>query len=80
MNQNVKKWGNSLAVRIPASVSAALGLKEDDQVELRSEDGKLIIERVQDGEITLERLLAKVTPENIHAEFDWGPAVGKEIW
>jgi len=31
----VSKWGNSLAVRLPASVVDALGLKEGDQVEIQ---------------------------------------------
>ena len=30
----VAKWGNSLAIRIPASVTEALELKEGDEVEL----------------------------------------------
>jgi antitoxin MazE len=31
----VSKWGNSLAVRLPAAVVEALELKEGDQVEIR---------------------------------------------
>jgi antitoxin MazE len=31
----VSKWGNSLAVRLPAAVVEALGLKEGDQVEIQ---------------------------------------------
>lgn len=31
----VSKWGNSLAVRIPAAVVEALNLKEGDQIEIR---------------------------------------------
>ena len=31
----VSKWGNSLAVRIPASVTEALGLKEGDDIEIQ---------------------------------------------
>lgn len=31
----VAKWGNSLAVRLPAAVVDALGLKEGDQVEVQ---------------------------------------------
>jgi antitoxin MazE len=31
----VAKWGNSLAVRIPAAVVEALALKEGDNVEIR---------------------------------------------
>lgn len=30
----VSKWGNSLAVRLPAEVVKALGLKEGDDVEI----------------------------------------------
>ncbi len=30
----VSKWGNSLAVRLPASVVEALGLKEGDDIEV----------------------------------------------
>jgi antitoxin MazE len=30
----VAKWGNSLAVRLPAAVAKALGLKEGDDVEI----------------------------------------------
>jgi antitoxin MazE len=33
----VSKWGNSLAVRLPAVVVEALDLKEGDQVEIRIE-------------------------------------------
>ena len=31
----VARWGNSLAVRLPASVVEALGLKEGDAIEIR---------------------------------------------
>jgi antitoxin MazE len=80
MNQHVKKWGNSLAVRIPATLSAALNLKEDDAVEMREEDGRLVIEKAKRDHPTLDELLARVTPENIHPETDWGPPVGREFW
>jgi antitoxin MazE len=31
----ISKWGNSLAVRLPASVIEALGLKEGDDIEIQ---------------------------------------------
>ena len=34
----VAKWGNSLAVRLPAAVVEALDLKEGDQIEIRIAD------------------------------------------
>jgi antitoxin MazE len=36
----VAKWGNSLAVRLPAVVVEALGLKEGDEIEIHVTDGQ----------------------------------------
>ena len=80
MNQHVRKWGNSDAVRIPSSLLAAAGLKTDDPVDVREEDGRIVIEKAAAKRITLDELIAGITPENIHPETDWGPPVGKEIW
>jgi len=41
----VSKWGNSLAVRLPARLVAELGLKEGDEIEIRVKDRALEIER-----------------------------------
>lgn len=48
MNASVRKWGNSPAVRIPASVMAATGLKLDSRVDVRAEDGRIVIEPMPD--------------------------------
>jgi antitoxin MazE len=36
----VAKWGNSLAVRLPAAVVEALDLKDGDDIEIRVADGR----------------------------------------
>ncbi len=36
----VAKWGNILAVRLPAAVVEALGLRESDEIEIHVADGK----------------------------------------
>lgn len=42
----VSRWGNSLAIRIPASVAKALDLKEGDEVEVTAtQDGRLEVAR-----------------------------------
>lgn len=42
----VSKWGNSLAVRLPAALVEELGLKEGDEIELRrAADGALEVAR-----------------------------------
>lgn len=78
----VKKWGNSLAIRIPQSVVQDLGLSNDSQLQLTS-NGKSVTLKPKVNKakkIDLVKLLEGVTPENIHPEVDWGPPVGKEIW
>lgn len=41
----VAKWGNSLAVRLPAELVRELGLREGDEVILRAEDGGFAVRR-----------------------------------
>jgi antitoxin MazE len=80
MNMYVRRWGNSAAVRIPAATLDAAGLKPDDQVEVREENGRIVIEPVRRAPLSLDALVAGITPENRHEEADWGPAQGKEAW
>jgi antitoxin MazE len=80
MKTRVQKWGNSLALRIPGSFAAEVGLQRDSAVELSLADGNLVITPVNKPELTLKQLLSKITPENIHHEVEAGPAVGNEVW
>lgn len=52
----VAKWGNSLAVRLPAELVRELGLKEGDQVELIKDDGAVKVRRQPRPEEVLEGL------------------------
>jgi len=55
----VAKWGNSLAVRLPAAVVKALDLKEGDEVEIHVADARLFgVARKPSREQLLERLRA----------------------
>ncbi len=79
MNQHVKKWGNSAAVRIPAATLAVAGIKIDDPIEVREEAGRIVIEKVGPAAVTLAWLLESITADNVHPEIDFGAPVGKEI-
>ena len=53
----VAKWGNSLAVRLPATVVEALNLKEGDQIEIRiSGDREFEVTRDKSKDKALARL------------------------
>jgi antitoxin MazE len=78
MRVTVKKWGNSAAVRIPATILEAVHLKLNGTVDVREEGGRIVIEPVHPRKYDLAELLAGITPENLHAEVDFGAPAGKE--
>lgn len=75
----VKKWGNSASVRIPVGIMEAARLGLDDPVDIREEGGRIVIEPIRTSESYLAHLLADITPQNLHAEVDFGVPVGKEL-
>lgn len=79
MRSRVRKWGNSGAVRIPASVLAAADLALDQPVEIREEDGRIVIEPVRE-EYDLDSLLDHMTPETFPETVEFGPPKGEEVW
>jgi antitoxin MazE len=76
----VKRWGNSASVRIPASVMAAAALRIDQEVDIREDDGRIVIEPVAAPSYDLDTLLAGMTPETFPDKVDFGRAVGQEAW
>jgi antitoxin MazE len=80
MRVEVKKWGNSASVRIPASIMAAAALSIDQAVDVREESGRIIIEPVRAPVYTLDELVGQMTPETFPEEIDFGPPAGQEVW
>ena len=61
----IKKWGNSASVRIPATVMAAAALSVDQAVEVREENGRIIIEPVRAPTYVLDELLEGMKPDDV---------------
>lgn len=76
----VRKWGNSAAVRIPAALLASARLRLDQAVDVREEQGRIIIERIEPEDHDLATLIAGITDENRHDAIDMGAPVGREAW
>ena len=78
------KWGNSLAVRIPAALAQEVGARQGKPAEITVENGALGVKPLARPKrrrgYTLEELLKGMTSENLHPETDWGPPRGKEVW
>ncbi len=79
LRATVGKWGNSAAVRIPATLLAQANLTDKQAIDLVLSDGKITLEPVTKRELNLEDLLAQITPSNLHGEVEFGKPVGKEI-
>ena len=68
----VSRWGNSLAVRLPAAVVDALGLEEGDEIELRAARG-------QDREFLLARPLTREEAIEVIRRLGWRAPRGFRI-
>lgn len=75
MRTKVRKWGNSLGVRIPSGVAADAQLEEGAEVDVTVRDGELVIVPV----LSLTQLIAGITPENLPDLSDDAPR-GAERW
>jgi len=76
MEQVIKKWGNSLAIRLPKEVAKTLNLQEGSKVEINVENGKIVIRPKKN----LKEILDLISPQNLHTEVDWGQKSGNEVW
>ena len=79
MQARIQKWGNSLAVRIPKPFASAIGMVQNSLVSISVVEGKLLLEPVKQS-LSLDELLAGITQDNLHQEFETGTSVGNEVW
>ncbi|HEY0784451.1 MAG TPA: AbrB/MazE/SpoVT family DNA-binding domain-containing protein [Acidobacteriaceae bacterium] len=80
MQAQLRKWGNSVAVRLPKAALQAARLVAGDVVELEVPEEGSIVVRARPARQTLEKLVARITPENLHGETLKSRPVGKEVW
>jgi len=79
MQSVVRKWGNSLAVRLPQHLAADLHLVDGATVDLSIEDHSLVM-RPSRKRFRLSELLAAMPAEARRGEVDWGKPEGEEVW
>ena len=73
----VSKWGNSLGLRLPRALTAEIGVSEGQKVDVRAEQGRLVVEPVRPA-LTWAKMLENTTPEAMREAWDWGEDVGRE--
>ena len=79
MQTKIKKWGNSLAVRIPKLLAFDVNLKQNEWIDISIGKNSIVITPIGEKEYSLEKFLKGVSKNNLHGEFDTGAPVGKEI-
>lgn len=79
MQTIVRKWGNSLALRLPQNVAADLNIVEGATVSLVIEDHSLVVKPAR-KRYRLADLLAQMEPKMQRPESDWGKPEGDEVW
>lgn len=84
MRTEIKKWGNSAALRLPAATLAKAGLDVNTPVEIEATEGKLVVSAVDAPEYSLDELLAQCSPKKMELtdeDKQWleSKPVGKEV-
>lgn len=79
MTAKVQKWGNSLALRIPAVMAREISV-EGDAVEIEVRRDALVIRAAKPRYELAAGLVKGINRENVHQETNWGAASGGEAW
>jgi antitoxin MazE len=80
MNAHFSKWGNSVALRIPAAFAKELDVFEGKAAEITVKNGSLVVTPIPGPVYTLDQLMDGMTTENMYGEIDTGKPVGNEVW
>lgn len=86
MKMTIKKWGNSLATRIPKIIAESADLHLDQPVDIKAVNGKIIITPLENKkEYKLDELLRQCKDESIkinNEDREWldDKPIGREAW
>lgn len=74
----VQKWGNSLAVRIPANIARSAHFHLGTLVELAVQDGGIVVRATGEQRLSLDERLASFDPKKHGGEIMVSKPVGAE--
>ncbi len=80
MQTKIQKWGNSLALRIPKVLAMDAHIQEGSLVDIAVSNGEIVAKPTRKTDFDLKKLVARITPENVHGEVETGEPVGRESW
>ena len=78
---DIKRWGNSLGVRLPAAVAREAHLHADQRVRISVEGDQVIITPMKETQLTLAQRLASYDPKRHGGEqMSTAQTLGAERW
>lgn len=80
METKIRRWGNSLGLRIPKSFAEEAGVDAGSTVDISVRDGALVARPLRPRMYDLRALVEMIDDENIHEIVETGPPVGREVW
>ena len=80
MLTKVRKWGNSLGLRIPKSFASAASVEAGSTLDIAIEEGNLVIRSVRRPSYSLLELVNGIDEDDLHDEVSTGEAQGREVW
>ena len=80
MRSAIRKWGNSLGIRLPKSIVAEINLEAGSEIDVLAENGLIILKPVKRKKYNLNKLLEGINESNLHGETLTGDSTGEEIW
>ena len=80
MQTQVKAWGNSQGVRISKEILQAAAISIDDTLDIKVSDGMIMLVKPFRHKTLEERAAEFGGKLSLDGEFDWGEAVGREVW
>lgn len=79
MKIKLHRCGDSHLLQIPRSILDILNWKDNDILNLKVKDNKLIIENSSDDEMNIEDLFEDFNGKYSKEDIDWGKMTGKEV-
>lgn len=77
---DIKHWGNSLGVRLPAAIARSAKLHADQRVRVAVEGDRVIIEPITDAAPSLAQRLARYDAQRHGGEAMQTGSIGAERW
>lgn len=75
----VKRWGNSLGIRIPKVIAEQMDISDGVNISIQIKNDMIELTKVP-KKMTLKEKIENISTENLHNEVSTGSPIGNEVW